>query len=133
LATGRRYPEAWSSNAEPVDFFDVKGDLEAILAMAAIHDVSFQSGSHPALHPGQTAELGRGGQTLGFIGALHPEIQRELDIEQPVYLAELSLALLAEGELPRFSELSRFPEVRRDIAVLVDRSVAAQAVLDTVR
>ncbi|MDX9874389.1 MAG: phenylalanine--tRNA ligase subunit beta [Spongiibacteraceae bacterium] len=134
LVTGQRFPESWTGGNERVDFFDLKGDVEAVLALAAISsDVIFERGSHPALHPGQTALLRRNGQTLGIVGALHPEIQRELELDEPVYLAELNLDLLVEGQLPSFTELSRFPAVRRDLAVLVDRKVAAQAVLDVVR
>ncbi|MDO8697243.1 MAG: phenylalanine--tRNA ligase subunit beta, partial [Pseudomonas sp.] len=83
--------------------------------------------------PGQTARIERGGRLVGFIGAMHPELAKTLGIDQPVYLFELVLAEIATGRMPKFSELSRFPEVRRDLALLADRDVAASAVLETIR
>ena len=134
VATGRRYPESWSSNAEPVDFYDLKGDLEALFALARVSaDVTYSAGSHLALHPGQSADILRNGEVCGHLGALHPELQRQLGIDQPVYVLEIALANVLEGELPRFSELSKFPEVRRDLALLVDRDLAAETVLATAR
>lgn len=134
VAMGRRYPESWSVAAEPVDFYDLKGDLEAILGLARVAaDITFAAGAHPALHPGQSATILRAGKVCGHLGALHPELQRQLDLDQPVYLLEIALADILEGELPKFSELSRYPEVRRDLALLVDRAVPAEALLAVVR
>jgi phenylalanyl-tRNA synthetase beta chain len=133
VATGRRFPESWTGGAEQVDFYDHKGDLEAALALARVGDVTYGAGTHPALHPGQSADLQRDGRTIGHMGALHPEVQRQLGIDQSVFLLELALGEIFEGELPAFSELSRFPEVRRDLALLVDRSVPAEAVLSVAR
>ncbi|HSB98001.1 MAG TPA: phenylalanine--tRNA ligase subunit beta [Spongiibacteraceae bacterium] len=134
VATGRRYPESWGASSEPVDFYDLKGDLEALFALARVPaEVTYRAGSHPALHPGQSADILRGGQVFGHLGALHPELQRQLGIDQPVYVVEIALANVLEGELPKFSELSRFPEVRRDLALLVDRDLAAETVLATAR
>jgi phenylalanyl-tRNA synthetase beta chain len=133
VATGRRFPESWTGGAEQVDFYDLKGDLEAALALARVGDVTYGAGTHPALHPGQSADLQRDGRTIGHMGALHPEVQRQLGIDQSVFLLELALGEIFEGELPAFSELSRFPEVRRDLALLVDRSVPAEAVLSVAR
>jgi phenylalanyl-tRNA synthetase beta chain len=134
VATGRRYPESWTGGAEQVDFYDLKGDLEAVLALARVGDgITYGAGTHPALHPGQSADIQRDGRRIGHLGALHPEVQRQLGIDQPVFLLELALGEIFEGELPAFSELSRFPEVRRDLALLVDRSVAAEAVLGVAR
>lgn len=132
--TGRRYPESWTADGTSVDFYDLKGDLEAVLKLAGLAgNVAFQVGSHPALHPGQSADLYRDGRLIGRIGTLHPELQRELGLGQAVYLLEAELAGLADGPLPHFSELSKFPEVRRDLAVVVDRSVPAAALLGAVR
>lgn len=132
--TGRRFAESWSAEGASVDFYDLKGDLEALLKLAGLAGgVAFLPGSHPALHPGQSADLYREGRLIGRLGALHPELQRELDIGQAVYLLEVELSGLAGGALPRFSELSKFPEVRRDLAVVVDRSVPAEALLSAVR
>ncbi|MBA1276095.1 phenylalanine--tRNA ligase subunit beta [Stutzerimonas azotifigens] len=134
VVTGTRFDEAWSNGREAVDFYDVKADVEALLGAAGdTLSFSFATGEHPALHPGQTARIEREGRLVGYIGSLHPHLARSLGIDQPVYLYELLLGELTSGRLPRFSELSRFPEVRRDLALLVDRDVPAEAVLACIR
>lgn len=131
---GGRLPEAWAHARDTVDFYDIKADVEALLACAgSAGEFSFAAGEHPALHPGQTARIERDGRLVGFVGALHPELAKVLGVDQPVYLFELVLAEVASGRLPKFQELSRFPEVRRDLALLVDRDVAATVVLDGIR
>jgi len=134
VVTGSREPEGWANAREAVDFFDVKADVEALLAFAGNGGAyRFVPGEHPALHPGQTARIERDGRLVGFVGSLHPELAGTLGIDQSVYLFELKLSEIADGRMPQFSELSRFPEVRRDLAVLVNRDVAAQAILDCIR
>lgn len=131
---GSRLPEGWANGRDAVDFYDAKADVEAVLGAAGALDAfSFVPGEHPALHPGQTAKIEREGRLVGYLGALHPELAKALDLDQPVYLFELVLAEVKQGKLPKFSELSRFPEVRRDLALLVDREVPAEAVLATIR
>jgi phenylalanyl-tRNA synthetase beta chain len=131
--TGSRFPEAWSAQSELVDFYDVKGDVEALLDLARVGEVTFTAATHAALHPGQCAAIRKGEQTIGWIGALHPEIQAKLDLAQPVYLVELEWGAISAGALPKFAELSKFPEVRRDLAMLVDRDLPVAALLDAVR
>lgn len=134
VVTGSRLPEAWSNGREAVDFHDMKADVEAVLAYAGdAATYTFIAAEHPALHPGQTARIEREGRLVGFAGSLHPELAATLGIEQPVYLFELLVAEISEGRLPRFSELSRFPEVRRDLAILVATDVAADDVLRCIR
>ncbi|MDH4654123.1 MULTISPECIES: phenylalanine--tRNA ligase subunit beta [unclassified Pseudomonas] len=131
---GSRLPVGWANGRDAVDFYDAKADVEAILGAAGdLGAFSFVPGEHPALHPGQTARIEREGRLVGFLGALHPELAKALDLDQPVYMFELVLAEVMQGKLPKFSELSRFPEVRRDLALLVDRDVAAESVLATIR
>ncbi|GMQ54838.1 phenylalanine--tRNA ligase subunit beta [Halopseudomonas aestusnigri] len=134
IVTGSRQPEGWANGVEKVDFFDVKADVEAILAQSAA-GVSFRFApvAHPALHPGQSAGILNGEEQVGLIGALHPQLVEDLDLNGPVFVFELALAKICQGELPRFSELSRFPEVRRDIALVVDREVLAQDLLGAIR
>src|SRR5690606_25505873 len=96
-------------------------------------EVTFERSANPALHPGQAAALRRGGALIGHVGTLHPELQRALDLPQPVLLAEITLAGLDAGPLPSFSPLSRFPEVRRDLALLVGRELPAAELLAAVR
>ncbi|EWC40334.1 phenylalanine--tRNA ligase subunit beta [Stutzerimonas stutzeri] len=134
VITGSRQPEGWANSREAVDFYDIKADVEALLAFAGSGGAyRFVAGEHPALHPGQTARIELEGRLVGFVGSLHPELTSTLGIDQPVYLFELKLAEIAEGRMPAFAELSRFPEVRRDLAVLVNREVAAQDILGCIR
>ncbi|BAP44652.1 phenylalanyl-tRNA synthetase subunit beta [Pseudomonas sp. StFLB209] len=134
VVCGSRLPEGWAQGRDAVDFFDVKADVEAVLGFAgALNAFTFKAGKHPALHPGQTALIERDGREVGYLGALHPELAKQLGLDRPVFVFELVLAEVAEGRLPKFSELSRFPEVRRDLALLADRDVAASAVLDVIR
>ncbi|WP_434681294.1 phenylalanine--tRNA ligase subunit beta [Pseudomonas sp. R1-18] len=134
VVCGSRLPEGWAQGRDAVDFFDVKADVEAVLGFAgALGEFTFAPGQHPALHPGQTARIERDGREVGYLGALHPELSRTLGLDRPVFVFELVLAEVATGRLPKFHELSRFPEVRRDLALLADRDVAASAVLDVIR
>ncbi|KAF1003620.1 MAG: Phenylalanine--tRNA ligase beta subunit [Pseudomonas sp.] len=134
VVCGSRQPEAWANGRDSVDFFDIKADVEALLASAGSPDVfSFVPGEHTALHPGQTARIERDGQLVGYLGALHPELAKALGLDHPVYLFELVLADLVRGRLPKFSELSRFPEVRRDLALIVSRDTPADFILSAIR
>ncbi|MEB0039862.1 MULTISPECIES: phenylalanine--tRNA ligase subunit beta [unclassified Pseudomonas] len=131
---GSRLPEGWAQGRDTVDFFDIKADVEAVLGFAGALDAfTFTSGQHPALHPGQTARIERDGREVGFVGALHPELTKALGLDRTVFVFELLLAEVALGHLPKFQELSRFPEVRRDLALVADSDVAASAVLDVIR
>ncbi|MDB5979128.1 MAG: phenylalanine--tRNA ligase subunit beta [Pseudomonas sp.] len=131
---GSRLPEGWAQGRDAVDFFDIKADVEAVLGFSgALEAFTFTSGQHPALHPGQTARILRDGREVGFVGALHPELVKTLGLDRPVFVFELVLGEVSLGRLPKFQELSRFPEVRRDLALIADIDVAATAVLDVIR
>ena len=134
VVCGSRLPEGWAQGRDVVDFFDVKADVEALLGFAGAGDAfTFVPGNHPALHPGQTARIERDGKEVGYIGAIHPELSKTLGLDRPVFVFELVLAEVALGKMPKFQELSRFPEVRRDLALLADVGVAATAVLEVIR
>ncbi|MBX8513146.1 phenylalanine--tRNA ligase subunit beta [Pseudomonas cichorii] len=134
VVCGSRLPEGWAQGRDAVDFFDVKADVEAVLGFAgALGEFTFSAGQHPALHPGQTARIERDGREVGFLGAIHPELAKNLGLDRPVFVFELILGEVSTGRLPKFHELSRFPEVRRDLALLADRDVNASAVLDVIR
>jgi len=127
LVYGQRSPEGWAANAEKVDFYDIKGDLESVLSLLGDKaSFSFAAAQHSAMHPGQCAAVSRNGKVVGYVGALHPQIQQQLDIPQSVYLFEITQSAIAEARLPAFSALSRFPEVRRDLALIVDQTVPAE-------
>ncbi len=132
LVAGLRWPEQWGAAKAAVDFFDIKGDVEALLATSRLTEVRFAAKHHRALHPGQSASLTRRDREIGWVGALHPGIAKHLDIDLPIYLFELDLDALSEGDLPRFLPLSSFPAVRRDVAVLVDDAVTARAIEEAI-
>jgi len=134
LIAGPRHAEQWGSRTQGVDFFDLKGDLEALLALTGAADaMRFQTTRHPALHPGQAARVDYGEQPVGWIGMLHPELEKRLDLAGATYLFEIDLATLDEGRLPAFQPLSKYPSIRRDIALVVDREVPFDAVRSTIR
>lgn len=131
---GGRLPEGWAHGRDDVDFYDVKADVEALLSSAGAGDsFAFVPGEHPALHPGQTARIERDGRVVGFLGAIHPELSKALGLDQAVFMFELVLGEITQGVMPKFQELSKFPEVRRDLALLVDRDVPAQDLLGAIR
>jgi phenylalanyl-tRNA synthetase beta chain len=132
LVYGNRLPESWANTKEEVDFYDLKGDLEALFGLTGFN-CRFESATHDALHPGQTAAVYRDGQLLGYAGALHPSLQQALDIPGKVYLFELRLDLLTKASVPSFSSLSKFPEVRRDLALLLDRQLPVEQLLGSVK
>ena len=134
LATGGRLEQSWTGAADAVDFFDVKGDVETLLGRTgALENFRFIPDSLPALHPGQSARIEKDGQVFGWIGALHPSIEKQLGLKQRVYLVQFDLETLRQTAVPAFAELSKFPEMRRDLALVVDQEVAVDTVLDGIR
>ncbi|MBA1147380.1 phenylalanine--tRNA ligase subunit beta [Ectothiorhodospiraceae bacterium WFHF3C12] len=134
VAFGAVTPEQWDLPRREVDFYDVKGDLEALFAATGAADAfTFRAESHPALHAGQSARIHRDGEAVGWLGAMDPGLQRELDIDGRVYLFEIDADALRDARLPAFSELSKYPSIRRDLAVVVDEEISAAAVRECVR
>jgi len=129
LAVGSATPEQWATPARAVDFFDVKGDLERLFGGA----LDTWRGEHPALHPGQTAQLVLDGRRIGWLGALHPRLVQELDLPAAPILFELDLEALTQLPLPRHQSISRFPQVRRDLAFVMDAAIPAGDVLATLQ
>tara|TARA_R110001583_G_scaffold177418_2_gene332504 strand:- start:2760 stop:5138 length:2379 start_codon:yes stop_codon:yes gene_type:complete len=122
---GSRYAEQWSEKQRVVDFFDAKADVEALLDLGNEDNIHFVSESHPALHPGQSARIYKNEQAIGWIGALHPRLNKPLDINCRVYVFELALSAVLAAKVPSFSSLSRFPALRRDLALVVDDKTTA--------
>ena len=127
LAFGGALPESWGAGGRKVDFFDVKGDIEALLAPAVLR---FERLLHPALHPGRAARILLDGVELGCVGELHPEWVQKYDLPNPPVLFELDFAAVKSAKVPAYLELSKFPPVVRDLAVVVDQQLALQALLD---
>ncbi|KFI23100.1 phenylalanine--tRNA ligase subunit beta [Nitrosococcus oceani] len=134
LISGASYPEQWGLVGRPADFFDLKGDVEAILSLVGQRNCfEFVAASHPALHPGQSAQILREGQVVGWLGALHPWLESKLDLSSRAYLFSLQLEAVERGSLPVFQSLSKFPAIRRDIAFLVNANIPAQVVFDCLK
>jgi phenylalanyl-tRNA synthetase beta chain len=134
VLTGSVYPESWSRGERDVDFFDLKGDVENLLALGAgLDEIEFRPlEDHPSLHPGQAAALFSADNCVGVMGALHPRVENELGLEQRVYCFELNLASILATKVPNFRESSKFPAIRRDLALVVDEVVPAAAILSSV-
>ena len=126
-AFGPVLDEQWGSAGRAVDFFDVKADLEAICAPRCL---CFEAAAHPALHPGRSARVLVDGSPSGWLGELHPRWQQKYELPQPAVLFEMEAETLVDAPLPRPTQPSRFPPVVRDIALLVDAGLPAQALLD---
>jgi len=136
---GTRMPQSWSAQDEAVDFFDVKGDVETLLARTGEADAykfvapTPEKPGHPALHPGQTARIEKHGEPVGWIGAIHPSLQKQVGVKQTVYLVELDQEAIQQKAVPAFGELSKFPEMRRDLALVVQHNQPVEAVFEAIR
>lgn len=129
LVYGEALPEQWGIPSRRADFFDLKGDLERLFG----HALDARRGEHPALHPGQCAELWAEGRTIGWVGALHPRLVQAFDLPTAPVLFELDSHVLSRRRLPRHASLSRFPQVRRDLAFVLDVQIPADALLGALR
>lgn len=134
LALGSVQAEQWAEKSRAIDFFDVKADVEALIRLAG-HEkaVEFVQAEHPALHPGQTAEIRLEGERLGLIGLLHPKLEKELGFETRIFLFEIDQDRLLSRNIAKFKPVSKFPHVRRDLALLVDRQVTAGSLLASMK
>lgn len=142
---GPRRVESWLSKREATgkqpdvfDFYDIKADVQSLLALAGSRDddrfvADFAEKPLASLHPGQSARIYRGERSVGVVGLLHPQLQKTLALDSEVWLFELELDLISDKKVPEFKELSKFPEVRRDLAVIVDSAIAAADVVACVR
>jgi phenylalanyl-tRNA synthetase beta chain len=129
-AWGAIVDEQWGVPARHVDFHDVKGDVESLLAPLSAR---FEAAVHPALHPGRSARVVIDGSAAGWIGELHPRWQQSFGIPSPVVVFELDAEPLQARGLPELKEISKLPGLRRDMAVLVDDGIAVGAMLDRLR
>lgn len=132
LIYGARHPESWHGKDQPVDYFDAKGDLESLLEMGG-QSFSFEAAEHLALHPGQSAAIKLDGATVGYLGAMHPGLVKDLDLNGPVFMFEVDLASISVGLLPAYQTLSKFPEMRRDLAIVLDQQISVAKVTDYIQ
>jgi phenylalanyl-tRNA synthetase beta chain len=126
LAYGDALPEQWGAAKRPVDFFDVKGDLAALVAPRRL---ATERTTHPALHPGRAATVRLDGESIGWLGELHPRLARHFELPRAPIVFELALAPLLQAVMPAAGPVSKLPVARRDLAVVVDDAVAAEDVL----
>ena len=130
LAYGETQPEQWGAATRPVDFYDVKADVEALFAPQTLR---FVAAAHPALHPGRSAQIFCGEQMVGWIGELHPHWQQQYDMAQACVWFEVELGALTQAKVPHMSEIAKFLPVRRDLAVVVDEGITVQTLLDAMQ
>ncbi|MDE2257088.1 MAG: phenylalanine--tRNA ligase subunit beta [Xanthomonadaceae bacterium] len=134
VACGRAAPEGWATAKRDVDFFDLKADLETLVALAGGDRKSmFESASEPWLHPGRSAWALIDGKLAAIVGMLHPRLLKTLDLDCDVYVFEADLAVLTAGKVPRSKPISVFPMLRRDIAVVVPEAIDYAAIESCVR
>jgi phenylalanyl-tRNA synthetase beta chain len=132
LALGAVHAEQWGEKTRNVDFFDVKADVEALLGQS-LAQFEFKPAQHPALHPGQTAQIvDANGVVAGLIGMLHPNLEKQLGFDTPVFLFELSQDVMLQRKVPTFAPLSKFPSVRRDMALIVEHTVSANDIVNCI-
>ena len=132
VVVGNQVPENWVNGRRTADFFDVKGELESLFKVLGI-EIQFLASQHPALHPGQTAELLRDGEHVGWLGTLHPQVQKNLELNGTILMFELFLNSIVTGYVPNFKDISKFPEVRRDLAIIIGSDVAFAQVEEVAR
>ncbi|MFW1844075.1 phenylalanine--tRNA ligase subunit beta [Acinetobacter pittii] len=121
VAVGSQQPESWHVKPQPMDFFDFKGEIEEILAAGRVK-VEYVRSERAWLHPGQSAEILVDGQSIGYLGRLHPSLENELDLST-TWVAELNQTAVLQSYVSNFTELSRFPSIRRDIALLISDNI----------
>jgi phenylalanyl-tRNA synthetase beta chain len=133
LVLGNARAEQWDDSGQAVDFFDIKSDLEGLLAMSGCaDDFIFVANEHPALQPGQAANILRDGVEVGVFGKLHPSVAKQLGIKKDVFVFELNAELVFASQVPTATDVSKFPAIRRDIAVVVDADIPVSRIVSSV-
>jgi phenylalanyl-tRNA synthetase beta chain len=124
VATGARWPEQWASPREALDFYDVKGDVESVLALAGdVEGLRFEADALSCLRPGRAARIRRNEVAVGWIGELHPRLAKALGLNNTLFLLELEVESAFTAKPMQFNRISKFPSVRRDLAVVIDENV----------
>ncbi|MSP53347.1 MAG: phenylalanine--tRNA ligase subunit beta [Gammaproteobacteria bacterium] len=131
IIAGSALPEQWGAQTRTADFFDVKGDLELLLKPCG--ELQFMPVQSPILHPGQSAQIFCNDLSIGILGALHPAISQQLKMTNNVLLFELDLDKIAQIVVPQFTTVSKFPAIRRDLAMVVREEITFKQVYDIVQ
>jgi phenylalanyl-tRNA synthetase beta chain len=133
VISGQRVDEHWSMEKAATDYYDIKGDVEALLALTCdAQGYEFSKAEVDALHPGQTAKITKNGVFVGCVGTLHPELERKLGLNGRTLIFELLLSEVLVQKIPEASDISRFPANRRDLAIVVNEDVDAKKVLQLI-
>lgn len=135
IACGSLYPQQWNSHTDQkIDFYDVKSDLNALFTLTGSEtDFIFNSLEHKALHPGQVSAIYRGGEQVGWLGKLHPQLAKNHDLPQDLFLFELELEKLLAGRVPAYQGVSKYPAVSRDLALITQEQVVVNDMLNTIK
>ncbi|GGA91582.1 phenylalanine--tRNA ligase subunit beta [Agarivorans gilvus] len=134
VISGSANKEAWNSEARELDFFDIKGDVEALIQQTVdLEAFSFVAAEHPAFHPGQAAQILRDGQVVGYVGALHPQHLKAFGLSGKVFMFEIEMSAVIARKLPDAKPVSKFPANRRDLALLVSQQVKAGDLLNCIK
>jgi phenylalanyl-tRNA synthetase beta chain len=128
VSSGTALPEQWSDSPRQLDFYDIKGDVERILALRGSERAEFAESERSWLHPGCSADVTLDGQNIGWCGAVHPAVLKNLDIDKEVFAFELDIDPVQQREVPRAGQISRFPSIRRDLAIWIPESVTFREV-----
>jgi phenylalanyl-tRNA synthetase beta chain len=133
LVTGSAYPEQWGETRRDADFYDVKADVESLFALTGRQSaISYVAAQKDCLHPGRSAAVFDRNLCVGWIGQMQPEIARRLELREPPWLFELAIDPSFNSEVPVFAEISKYPAIRRDLAVVVDESVTLDELRESV-
>ena len=133
LVLGAAYSEQWSASSRRVDFYDVKADIQALFTLTGC-EVDFHSATHASLHPGQSAEiLSADGQKIGWLGMLHPNLEKQLGFDTQVFLFELDQNVMLSKRISAFKSLSKYPSVTRDLALIVNEEVSASEIINCIK
>ncbi len=133
VVVGKVSASGWDEDARAVDFFDLKGDVETLIRMShQLANIRFEPCQHPALHPGQSAVMIKEGKEVGVIGQLHPSLVKPMGVTGNVFLFQIRQDALMTMKVPAAQAISKFPEVQRDLAFVVDEAVAVQSLIDAV-
>jgi phenylalanyl-tRNA synthetase beta chain len=127
LISGRRYEALWNQPNDMVDFYDMKGIVEQLLAALSISKYTVEAGEHYAMHPGKTAVFKKGREVIATVGELHPQAAENYGVKQPVYLFEMDVETLMKytAKSFKYESLPKYPAISRDLAMLVDADVQA--------
>ncbi len=134
VITGSAMPTQWSVQGRAIDFFDVKGDVQQLIALT--HDASrfsFVPTTHPALHPGQGADIVRDDKVIGYVGLLHPRLYKTLGVQGPCAVFELALAAVQRAQVSTYAAISKFPEIKRDLAFVLRENISLAAILTAIK